>query len=137
MANGLGALLYVVFWAVLPAAPASAAGAGAAAVDAGRSRLQAVGLVALAGGVLLVLIQVGGFGIDGTLVALAAVIALGAGIIWHQADPQRRRRPSRSTPGHRAGGAVADRHRPRWRRPSRSATVAGCWSASAAAGCWW
>jgi signal transduction histidine kinase len=38
-----------------------------------------------------VLIQVDGFGIDGTLVALAAVIALGAGIIWHQAEPRRRR----------------------------------------------
>ena len=88
VANGLGALLYVVFWAVLPAAPAKE---GVRASNRRASRLQAVGLIALAGGVLLVLIQVDGFGIDGTLVALAAVIALGAGIIWHQAEPRRRR----------------------------------------------
>jgi signal transduction histidine kinase len=99
VANGLGALLYVVFWAVLPAAPGLE---GAPTANRRASRLQAVGLIALAGGVLLVLIQVDGFGIDGTLVALAAVIALGAGIIWHQAEPRRRRaqqeRASAETP---------------------------------------
>jgi signal transduction histidine kinase len=108
VANGLGALLYVVFWAVLPAAPAPE---GARSRNRRASRLQAVGLIALSGGVLLVLIQVDGFGIDGTLVALAAVIALGAGIIWHQAEPRRRRaqqeRASAETPSTAAAGAVA------------------------------
>lgn len=89
IANGLGALLYVAFWAVLPAGPAAATDRSAQPSRRG-SRLQTVGLVALAAGVLLILVQIGGF--DATLVALAALVALGAGIIWHQAEPQRRRR---------------------------------------------
>jgi signal transduction histidine kinase len=89
VANGLGALLYVVFWAVLPTTEKSEAKANGSRRRG--SRLQTIGLVALAGGVLLTLIQVGGFGIDGALVALLAVVALGAGTIWHQGEPRRRR----------------------------------------------
>ncbi len=87
-ANGLGALLYVAFWGVLPTPP-SAAG------RTGRRRgnpLQGAGLLVLALGIVVLEIQVGGFTLDATLVALVALIALGAGIIWHQAEPQRRRR---------------------------------------------
>jgi signal transduction histidine kinase len=84
-ANGLGALLYVAFWAVLPAPP-----------RAGPRRrtgfLQRIGLVALAAGVIAVRVQLGGSSDDLSLVALLALIAFGAGTIWHQADPQRRRR---------------------------------------------
>lgn len=87
-ANGLGALLYVAFWAVLPVRPAAAAEP--------RRRvgvLQVLGLMALAAGVLTMMSQVpSGFGLDTTLVALLVLIGLGAGIIWHQADPERRRR---------------------------------------------
>lgn len=87
-ANGLGALLYVAFWAVLPTRPA---------VDATPARrvsgLQVLGLLALAAGVMTLMWQVqAGFGLDATLVALLALVGLGAGIIWHQADPERRRR---------------------------------------------
>jgi signal transduction histidine kinase len=87
-ANGLGALLYVAFWAVLPASPSVR----------GRKRsrrltvLQALGLGAFGVGVIVLRANLSGFGVDSTVIALFAVIALGAGIIWHQADPQRRRR---------------------------------------------
>lgn len=86
-ANGLGALLYVAFWAVLPAARSERKGGRSA-----NSLLQGVGLAALGAGVITLRAHLPGFGDESTLVALAAVIALGAGIIWHQADPQRRRR---------------------------------------------
>ena len=84
-ANGLGALLYAAFWAVLPARPQPTPRRRA-------SLLQRVGLVALAAGVITIRVQLGGFGDDLSMVALLALIAFGAGTIWHQADPQRRRR---------------------------------------------
>jgi signal transduction histidine kinase len=87
-ANGLGALLYIAFWGVLPTRP----GVVAAPRRTSRVALQAAGLVALAAGVLVLQYQVGGFGLDVTVVALVALIGLGVGIIWHQADPERRRR---------------------------------------------
>ena len=91
VANGLGALLYVAFWAVLPvkprptetAPPVRSRSAGA---------LQKFGLAAIALGVIILQAQVQPFSIDSAYVALAAIVALGAGIIWHQTDPQRRRR---------------------------------------------
>jgi signal transduction histidine kinase/phage shock protein PspC (stress-responsive transcriptional regulator) len=99
-ANGLGALLYIGFWAVLPVAPRGT----------GRRRppgaaLQAIGLFALALGVILLQLQFEGTGLDATLVGLITLVALGAGIIWHQTDPQRRRRevdPSRANAWRRA-----------------------------------
>jgi signal transduction histidine kinase len=88
-ANGLGALLYAAFWAVLPTqAPA-----------APRRRvafLQRAALFALAVGVIILRVQLGGFGDDLSLIALLALVAFGAGTIWHQADPGRRRRSARS-----------------------------------------
>ncbi len=93
VANGLGALLYVVFWAVLPVKPRPTD-----SESSGRSRrtgaLQKFGLGALALGVIILQAQVQPFSIDSAYVVLAAIVALGAGIIWHQADPQRRRRDS-------------------------------------------
>jgi signal transduction histidine kinase len=86
-ANGLGPLLYIAFWAVLPAAPRER-GARRRRV----SLLQGLALVALTAGVITLRLNLQGFGADSTLVGLAALIALGAGIIWHQGDPQRRRR---------------------------------------------
>jgi phage shock protein PspC (stress-responsive transcriptional regulator)/anti-sigma regulatory factor (Ser/Thr protein kinase) len=86
-ANGLGALLYVAFWGVLPIRPGSPPSPRSA-----RVLLQGAGLIALTAGILVVQYQAGGFGLDATVVALVAVIGLGAGIIWHQADPERRRK---------------------------------------------
>ncbi len=114
-ANGLGALLYVAFWAVLPAMP----GRPASRRRPTRTVLQGAGLVALAAGVLVLQYTAGGFGLDATVVALVALIALGAGIIWHQADPQTApavdRRPARGADGrrgaagHRRGGVRRSR----------------------------
>jgi signal transduction histidine kinase/phage shock protein PspC (stress-responsive transcriptional regulator) len=105
VANGFGALLYVVFWAVLPVKPRPTDTAPSA-----RSRrtgaLQKFGLGALALGVIILQAQLQVFTVDSAFVALAAIVALGAGIIWHQADPQRRRRDS-GTAEHAEAGVVA------------------------------
>jgi signal transduction histidine kinase len=90
IANGLGALLYVAFWAVLPAKPRPTEPEAAAPRRTGS--LQRLALGALALGVIILQAQLHFFTIDSGFVALAAVVAFGAGIIWHQADPQRRRR---------------------------------------------
>jgi signal transduction histidine kinase len=95
VANGLGALLYIAFWAVLPVAPRTTPRRRPPGTT-----LQAIGLFALAAGVILLQLQFSEFGLDATLVGLITLVALGAGIIWHQADPQRRRRepdPTRAT----------------------------------------
>jgi hypothetical protein len=64
--------------------------------------------------VIILQAQVQPFSIDSAYVVLAAVVALGAGIIWHQADPQRRLRDS-GTPGQESAAPVA-----------LSAAFAGC-----------
>jgi signal transduction histidine kinase/phage shock protein PspC (stress-responsive transcriptional regulator) len=88
-ANGVGALLYVAFWAVLPAVPQ-----GPARPRARGDGLQAAGLVALAAGIVVLRFQLG-LGVDSTVVGFVALAALGAGIVWHQAEPQRRADPQR------------------------------------------
>jgi signal transduction histidine kinase/phage shock protein PspC (stress-responsive transcriptional regulator) len=101
LANGLGALLYIVFWAVLPPTPAEvvAPEPPAAARSERRSRmLQVLGLCVAAAGVFLLEVQYGWFGLDATLVALVTLVAFGAGIIWHQADPTGRRRHATDRP---------------------------------------
>ncbi|BCJ71071.1 histidine kinase [Catellatospora sp. IY07-71] len=87
--NGLGALLYAAFWAVLPAAPGE---------PARRSLLRLAPFLA-AGLVLMVistLLNNGGIGM--TVGWLVALVAVGAGIIWHQSDPDRRQRWSDQSP---------------------------------------
>jgi signal transduction histidine kinase len=81
--NGIGALLYVVFWAVLPVAPQVA--------RSRRDAAQLVPFLALGAGVALVTVQ-SRPGLGSVLGWLIAVVALGAGLIWHQADPKRRQR---------------------------------------------
>ena len=85
-ANGLGALLYVAFWAVLPVAPTGDRPVRRRPVG------QVFAYVALGAGVVLLVFQVQPFGLDATVIGFLALAALGAGIIWHQADPQRRLR---------------------------------------------
>lgn len=84
-ANGLGMLLYVAFWAVLPVA------ATQAGVVRRRRPRELLPFVALIAGVVLLQFRLGWFGVTATVVAMLALVALGAGIIWHQADPARRR----------------------------------------------
>ena len=91
-ANLLGALLYVAFWAVLPAYRSGVKQPRRMSV------LQGLGLAAFGAGVIVLRAHLPGFADDSTLIVLVAVIALGAGIIWHQADPQRRRRSAEIPP---------------------------------------
>jgi signal transduction histidine kinase/phage shock protein PspC (stress-responsive transcriptional regulator) len=86
--SGFGALLYVAFWAVLPVRPP----AGEGEPPRRSNGLQRAALVALALGAVALQFQLRpSFSVDSALVALAVVVALGAGVIWHQTDPLRRR----------------------------------------------
>jgi signal transduction histidine kinase len=95
--NGLGAVLYAVFWAVLPPDPETGA--------AGRGRL--VTLLPFAGLAVAVLIFRAVAGVEQpatfALGWLFALIAVGAGIIWHLtsgAEPRRRdSEPAGAVPG--------------------------------------
>jgi signal transduction histidine kinase len=89
--DGLGPMLYAAFWAVLPAVPRAA----------GRSRCeqrQVLPFIALGIGILILQSQIGFGGVTTTLGWLLAVIAVGAGMIWHLADPEVRRRWSEAMP---------------------------------------
>lgn len=83
--SGLGALLYAAFWAVLPV---EHAGERPARRDTG----QLVALAVVGVGLILVSAMSGLGGATAVFGWLVAVIAVGAGVIWHQADPDRRRR---------------------------------------------
>jgi signal transduction histidine kinase len=99
--SGVGALLYMALWAVIPVAPTGAP-------PRRRNFGEALPYAALGAGVLLVqqLIGLGGFSM--ALGWLIAVIAGGAGVIWHLADADRRRRWSRTMPSAPWLGAFLD-----------------------------
>jgi signal transduction histidine kinase len=99
--DGLGAVLYAAFWAVLPIGPD--------AVPGRRDKRQILPFLALGAGVLILqqLIGLGG-GADAALGWLVAIIAIGAGIIWQLADPGRRRKWSATVPQAPWLGAVVD-----------------------------
>jgi signal transduction histidine kinase len=99
--DGLGALLYAVFWAVLSSAPG--------VPPRKRDKRQMLTYLALGLGVLLVQQMIGlGGGSNMFLGWLIAIIAIGAGIIWHLADPDRRRRWTSAVPNAPWLGAVVD-----------------------------
>ncbi|WFE42791.1 ATP-binding protein [Micromonospora sp. WMMD998] len=84
--SGLGLLLYAAFWAVVPPRP------GDTAAPPRRDLAELLPFVAIGLGVLL--LQVVAFdsvGAAGTAGWLVAIIAVGAGVIWHQSGPERRR----------------------------------------------
>lgn len=83
--NGLGLLLYAVFWAVLPQQLPT----GAAKPHRDLALLLPFGAIGL-GVVLLQGLLFRDHGGAGTAGWLVAVIAVGAGVIWHQSDPTRR-----------------------------------------------
>jgi signal transduction histidine kinase/phage shock protein PspC (stress-responsive transcriptional regulator) len=83
--NGLGAVLYAVFWAVVPADPS--------VPRRRRDPAQLLPYAAVGLGVLLLEV-LAGQGWNSILGWLVAVVAVGAGVIWHQADPRRRHRRS-------------------------------------------
>ncbi len=82
--NGIGVLLYAVFWAVLPVMPD----------ESGQrpNRMQIVPFAAFAVGVLVLRAMIGGDQLTAALGWLIAVIAVGAGMIWHQSGSDERRR---------------------------------------------
>jgi len=102
--QGLGAILYAVFWAVLPASQA---------VPARRNLALAVPFAALGIGAALVLnLALPNEGPEAVAGWLVAVVAFGAGIIWHQADPKRRERWSEALPQAPWLAPVVDGERP-------------------------
>jgi len=93
--NGLGALLYAVFWAVLPLQPQMPG----QPKPRRRDLAQLLPFAAIAAGILLLQSLTGWGGVNTALGWLIAVIGVGAGVIWHQTSPARRQR---------RGGKVAD-----------------------------
>jgi signal transduction histidine kinase len=88
--NGLGALLYAAFWAVLPVAPGQRGST--------RNRRQLVPFLALGVGIVLVQVLSGLGGVRSVIGWLIAIVAVGVGIIWRQADPKRRERWTAAVP---------------------------------------
>lgn len=91
--SGLGLLLYATFWAVLPQQPSTGP-------DLPRRELGALlPFVAIGLGVILVSsLTFGPGGVAGTAGWLLAVIVVGAGVIWHQTDAERRQQWSETIP---------------------------------------
>ena len=91
--QGLGLLFYAAFWAVLPQQQPT--GAPPPRRDVGAL----LPFIAIGLGVILVSSLVfGSRGVAGTAGWLVAIIAVGAGVIWHQADPTRRQQWSETIP---------------------------------------
>ncbi|WP_203999995.1 ATP-binding protein [Virgisporangium aurantiacum] len=99
LTDGLGAILYTAFWAVLPLSSQAPK----------RNFRQLVPFVALGLGIAILSVLIGGPPGPSTLIGwLAALAALGVGVIWHQANPKRRKRWSEALPGAPWLGAVLD-----------------------------
>jgi signal transduction histidine kinase len=82
--NGLGLMLYAAFWAVLPQQVPSAE------PTPRRDLVMLLPFAAIGIGVVLLQSLAFGDGPAGTVGWLVAIIAVGAGVIWHQSDPSRR-----------------------------------------------
>ncbi|MEU5548662.1 MULTISPECIES: ATP-binding protein [unclassified Micromonospora] len=104
--SGLGLLLYAAFWAVVPLRP------GDTAVPPRREFGQLLPFVAIGLGVLLVQMMLfDSVGAAGTAGWLVAIIAVGAGVIWHQSTPERRRQWGESLPVPWLGAVVEESDR--------------------------
>jgi signal transduction histidine kinase len=91
--QGLGLLFYAAFWAVLPQEQPTGS------PPPRRDVAALLPFVAIGLGVILVSSLVfGSRGVAGTAGWLVAIIAVGAGVIWHQADPTRRQQWSETIP---------------------------------------
>ncbi|MDG4789852.1 PspC domain-containing protein [Micromonospora sp. WMMD1102] len=102
--SGLGLLLYAAFWAVVPPLPGSG-------TPPRRNVFQLLPFVAF--GLAVILIEVLAFksdGVAGTAGWLVSIIAVGAGVIWHQSAPERRWQWDRS-PVPWLGAVVAESDR--------------------------
>jgi len=101
--SGLGVLLYAAFWAVLPQEPRTGG------VPGKRDLSQLLPFILVGVGVLLTQgLLFGSVGVAATGGWLVALVAVGAGVIWHQSDPERRRQWSENLPQVPWLGAVVD-----------------------------
>jgi signal transduction histidine kinase/phage shock protein PspC (stress-responsive transcriptional regulator) len=82
--NGLGLLLYAAFWAVLPQETPTSGPAPR------RDLAMLLPFAAIGIGVVLLQSLAFGDGPAGLVGWLVAIVALGAGVIWHESDPERR-----------------------------------------------
>jgi signal transduction histidine kinase len=98
LGGGAGVLLYAVYWLVVP----QSADDGAAPADRGTGELVALGAVAV--GALLLLDRAA---VPGTVLLPLAVVALGAALVWRQADDARRARWRATASGRRGGVALS------------------------------
>ncbi|KXK63302.1 ATPase [Micromonospora rosaria] len=104
--SGLGLLLYAAFWAVVPLRP------GDTSVPPRRDLAQLLPFVAIGLVVLLVQMMVfNSVGAAGTAGWLVAIIAVGAGVIWHQSAPERRWQWGESMPVPWLGAVVEESDR--------------------------
>ncbi|WP_030491839.1 ATP-binding protein [Micromonospora chokoriensis] len=104
--SGLGLLLYAAFWAVVPLRP------GDTAVPPRRDVAQLLPFVGIGLGVLLIQVMVfDSVGAAGTAGWLVAIIAVGAGVIWHQSAPERRRQWGETMPVPWLGAVVEESDR--------------------------
>jgi signal transduction histidine kinase/phage shock protein PspC (stress-responsive transcriptional regulator) len=104
--SGLGLLLYAAFWAVVPPRTSSTE------PPPQRDIFQLLPFVAIGLGVMLIQVLLfGSTGVAGTAGWLVAIIAVGAGVIWHQSAPERRWEWSRSMPVPWLGAVVEESDR--------------------------
>ncbi|ASW57429.1 ATP-binding protein [Plantactinospora sp. KBS50] len=91
--SGLGLLLYAAFWAVVPLRP------GGTEPAPRRDLVQLLPFVAIGLGMIMVQwLLFDSVGVASTAGWLVAIIAIGAGVIWHQSAPERRRQWSGAVP---------------------------------------
>lgn len=83
--SGLGLLLYAAFWAVVPPQP------GTAEPPPRRDLVRLLPFVGIGlGAIMIQSLVFNSVGVAGTAGWLVAIIAVGAGVIWHQSAPDRR-----------------------------------------------
>ncbi|WP_318783702.1 PspC domain-containing protein [Plantactinospora soyae] len=103
--SGLGLLLYAAFWAVVPPRP------GGTGPPPRRNVFHLLPFVVIGLAVMLVEVVIFKSGVAGTAGWLVSIIAVGAGVIWHQSAPERRWQWSESLPVPWLGAVVEESDR--------------------------
>jgi signal transduction histidine kinase/phage shock protein PspC (stress-responsive transcriptional regulator) len=104
--SGLGLLLYAAFWAVVPLQP------GESEEPPKRDFLQLLPFIAIGLGMIMIQgLVFNSIGVASTAGWLVAIIAVGAGVIWHQSAPERRRQWSDTLPVPWLGAVIEESDR--------------------------
>ncbi|HMA46786.1 MAG TPA: PspC domain-containing protein [Frankiaceae bacterium] len=93
--GGLGALLYLAFWAVVPQEPAGAGGRRARSARADRGQTAALAVLAVGTALLVRTVGLGG---SDAVVWPALIAGAGIALLWRQADDGERARWARMSP---------------------------------------